>query len=87
MGALSSLLSDPLVKGFTTGAAIHIIVSQLKDLFGITIPAHNGPFNVIFTVLDVLKGLGRTNWVALIVSIIVIVFMIVANDYLKVKLV
>jgi solute carrier family 26, other len=83
MGALSSLLSDPLVKGFTTGAAIHIIVSQLKDLFGITITAYNGPFNVILTVIDVLKGLGRTNWVALVVSVVVIVFMYLANDYAK----
>lgn len=47
LGNLSSLLSDPLVNGFTTGAAVHVTVSQLKDLFGIKIPRHKGAFKII----------------------------------------
>lgn len=48
LGSLSSLLSEPLVNGFTTGAAVHVTVSQLKDLFGIQIPRHKGAFKIIF---------------------------------------
>lgn len=36
MGIISSLLSETLVSGFTTGAAIHVFTSQVKDLLGIT---------------------------------------------------
>lgn len=48
LGSLSSLLSDPLVNGFTTGAAVHVTVSQLKDLFGVKIPRHKGAFKIIY---------------------------------------
>lgn len=48
LGSLASLLSEPLVNGFTTGAAVHVTVSQLKDLFGIQIPRHKGAFKIIY---------------------------------------
>lgn len=48
MGALSSLLSEPLVSGFTTAAAVHVLVSQIKDLLGVRIPRHKGAFKVIY---------------------------------------
>ena len=48
LGTLSSLLSEPLVNGFTTAAAVHVAVSQIKDLLGITVPRHKGAFKIIF---------------------------------------
>lgn len=48
LGTLASLLSEPLVNGFTTAAAVHVIVSQIKDLLGIQIPKHKGAFKIIF---------------------------------------
>lgn len=50
LGNLSSLLSESLVNGFTTGAAMHVLVSQLKDLFGIKIPRHKGYFQIIYVI-------------------------------------
>lgn len=47
LGAISALLSDTLVSGFTTGAAIQVISSQIKDLFGFKIPKHKGYFTVV----------------------------------------
>lgn len=47
LGAVSVLLSETLVSGFTTGAAIHVLTSQIKDLFGLSIPKHKGYFTVI----------------------------------------
>lgn len=48
LGSLAALLSEPLVNGFTTGAAVHVTVSQIKDLFGIQIPRHKGAFKIIY---------------------------------------
>lgn len=48
LGNLASLLSEPLINGFTTGSAVHVTVSQLKDLFGIKIPRHKGAFKIIY---------------------------------------
>lgn len=48
LGIISSLLSETLVSGFTTGAAIHVVTSQIKDLLGIQLPTINGPFKLIY---------------------------------------
>lgn len=48
LGILATLLSEPLVNGFTTAAAVHVFVSQTKDIFGLHIPKHKGYFKIIF---------------------------------------
>lgn len=47
LGNLASLLSESLVNGFTTGTAIHVLSSQLKDMFGLRIVVKRGYFQVI----------------------------------------
>lgn len=47
LGIVSVLLSDTLVSGFTTGAAVHVLTSQIKDLLGLNIPRHKGLFVII----------------------------------------
>lgn len=47
LGILSFLLSECLVSGFTTGAAIHVFTSQVKDLLGLELPRIKGYFKLI----------------------------------------
>lgn len=47
LGILSFLLSECLVSGFTTGAAIHVATSQVKDLLGLELPRITGNFKLI----------------------------------------
>lgn len=42
------LLSDTLVSGFTTGAAVHVLTSQVKNLLGVRVPQHRGPLKVVY---------------------------------------
>lgn len=42
LGILCTLLSTTLVNAFTTGSAVHVIISQSKDLFGLTVPKRRG---------------------------------------------
>ncbi|CAB1336277.1 unnamed protein product [Coregonus sp. 'balchen'] len=51
-GFVVTYLSEPLVRGYTTGAAIHVIVSQLKYTFGISPQRYSGPFSLIFVNLE-----------------------------------
>ncbi|KAM7404424.1 hypothetical protein PAMP_011769 [Pampus punctatissimus] len=77
-GFVVTYLSEPLVRGYTTGAAIHVIVSQLKYTFGIN------P-----TVLEVCYLIPQTNIGTLVVSIVTIIGLILAkelNAYLSKKL-
>ena len=47
LGFISKFLSDPLVSGFTTGAAFWIFTSQIKHIFGIYPDRYSGPFALI----------------------------------------
>ena len=49
MGAVSLILSDQLISGFSCGAAFHVIVSQLPTVFDIKGSAEgNGPLHLIW---------------------------------------
>ncbi|XP_047454227.1 solute carrier family 26 member 6 [Mugil cephalus] len=88
-GFVVTYLSDPLVRGYTTGAAIHVIVSQLKYTFGINPKRHSGPLALIYTVLELCYLIPDTNTGTLVVSVVAIVGLIAAkelNTYLGKKL-
>lgn len=67
MGFLVNFLSKPVISGFTSAAAMIIIVSQLKHLLGITVPT-NDHFHEIL--IETLGRLGDTNPLDLILGII-----------------
>lgn len=46
VGALTSFLSDPLIKGFTTGAAFHVSAAQIPDITGLKLPKRAGIFKL-----------------------------------------
>lgn len=47
-GFVVTYLSEPLVRGYTTGSACHVCVSQLKYLFGIAPTRFTGPLSLIY---------------------------------------
>uniref|UniRef100_A0A3B1JBR5 Solute carrier family 26 member 6 n=1 Tax=Astyanax mexicanus TaxID=7994 RepID=A0A3B1JBR5_ASTMX len=79
-GFVVTYLSEPLVRAYTTAAAIHVIVSQLKYSFGISATRFSGPLSLIYTVLEVCSLLGQTNIGTLVVSIVTIVCLIIAKE-------
>lgn len=83
LGTLASLLSEPLVNGFTTAAAFHVVTAQLKDVVGIRVDRHKGAFKIIYTLIDVVKGLSNTNLVNFSFCVGVIIFMTVCNECIK----
>lgn len=47
-GFVAIYLTEPLVRGFTTAAAVHVCVSQLKYLLGVRTQRFSGPLSVIY---------------------------------------
>lgn len=47
-GFIVVYLSDTLVSGFTTAAALHILVSQLKFVLGLEVPGISGILSMIY---------------------------------------
>lgn len=79
-GFVVTYLSDPLVRGYTTGAAMHVVLSQLKYTFGINPNRYNGPLSLIYTVVELCYLLPQTNIGTLVVSIVAIVGLILAKE-------
>ncbi|XP_073674858.1 solute carrier family 26 member 6 [Garra rufa] len=79
-GFVVTYLSEPLVRAYTTGAAIHVIVSQLKYSFGISPERYSGPLSLIYTIIHICALLGKTNIGTLVVSIVTIVGLIIAKE-------
>nr|XP_029731389.1 solute carrier family 26 member 10-like [Aedes albopictus] len=83
LGVISFLLSDTLVSGFTTGAAIHVLTSQIKDLLGLSLPPQSGNFEVINTYVAIFTDIASANWAAIVISAVTIVVVVANNEYLK----
>lgn len=46
VGFVVIYLSESLISGFTTAAAIHVLVSQLKFMLQLPVPAYSDPFSI-----------------------------------------
>lgn len=46
LGFLSTFLSEPIVKAFTSAAAFHVTISQLQSMLGLRLPRHTGTFSL-----------------------------------------
>ncbi|XP_042860864.1 prestin-like [Penaeus japonicus] len=86
LGSLSVFLSDMLVSGFTTGAAIHVLTSQVKYLFGLHIQRYSGPLKIIYTYRDIIQQLLKSNPAAMVASMITIGALTFNNEVIKPKL-
>ncbi|XP_046815512.1 sulfate transporter isoform X1 [Vespa crabro] len=83
LGVISTLLSETLVNSFTTGAAIHVLLSQIKDLLGLKLPKQKGYFKLIQTVISIAKEISNINVASAIVSTIAIIIMVFNNEFIK----
>ncbi|GFR77833.1 solute carrier family 26 member 6-like [Elysia marginata] len=80
LGFLTTFLSDPLISGFTTGAAIHVFSSQVKSAFGIKVQRFSGPLKLLFSYKDFFSKLMETNIVTVTATIVAIMFLVAIRE-------
>ncbi|KFQ15265.1 Chloride anion exchanger, partial [Leptosomus discolor] len=88
-GFIVIYLSQSLISGFTTAAAIHVLVSQLKFMLQLPVPGFNKPFGIIYTLESVFSQITETNIADLVTSLVVLLIVFVVkeiNDRYKAKL-
>uniref|UniRef100_A0A4W5KES4 Solute carrier family 26 member 3 n=1 Tax=Hucho hucho TaxID=62062 RepID=A0A4W5KES4_9TELE len=86
VGFIVMYLSDTLVSGFTTAAAVHILVSQLKFVLGLVVPGLSGPLSIVYKIFVQIE---KTNMCDLVTSILIMVVVFIVkeiNDRYKAKL-
>ncbi|XP_058266671.1 solute carrier family 26 member 9-like isoform X2 [Hemibagrus wyckioides] len=79
-GFVAIYLSESFVRGFMTAAGLQILISVLKYIFGIKVPPYSGPLAVIYTLIDICKGLPRTNIASLVFAIASSVVLIIVKE-------
>ncbi|XP_039971449.1 solute carrier family 26 member 6, like [Xiphias gladius] len=88
-GFVGTYLSEPLVRAYTTAAAGHAVVAQLKYIFGVSPTRFSGPLSLVYTLKDVCSLLPQTHLPTVVVSAVSMVFLIAAkelNSFLSPKL-
>ncbi|KAA0706895.1 Solute carrier family 26 member 6 [Triplophysa tibetana] len=79
-GFVVTYLSEPLVRGYTTGAATHVIISQLKYMFGLSPRRFTGPLQLLYTLLDLGSLLPQTHVPTLVVSLVSLTILIIVKE-------
>uniref|UniRef100_F7FEI4 Solute carrier family 26 member 6 n=1 Tax=Ornithorhynchus anatinus TaxID=9258 RepID=F7FEI4_ORNAN len=75
-GFVVTYLSEPLVRGYTTAAAIQVLMSQLKYVFGVKLGEHSGPLSMIYMLIEICSKLPQTNVGTLLTSLIAMVILL-----------
>ncbi|XP_045684262.1 prestin isoform X2 [Phyllostomus hastatus] len=70
-GFVAIYLTEPLVRGFTTAAAVHVFTSMLKYLFGVKTKRYSGIFSVVYSTVAVLQNVKNLNVCSLGVGLMV----------------
>lgn len=70
LGVVTTYMSDSLVSGFTTGAAVHVFTSQVKYVFGLKIKRFSGMFQLALTYVEIFKNIHKTNLAEMTISFI-----------------
>jgi len=65
LGVLVNFISHPVISGFTSAAAVIVIISQLKDIFGLEVPRSE---NQIELLKHIFMHLSELNWLTLLLS-------------------
>ncbi|KAL1020908.1 hypothetical protein UPYG_G00006260 [Umbra pygmaea] len=80
LGFLSTYLSEPIVKAFTSAAAFHVTISQLQSMLGLRIPRHTGPFSLFKTLASVIGNLAHTNRAELLISLVCLAILVPVKE-------
>ncbi|XP_066520918.1 solute carrier family 26 member 6, like 1 [Hoplias malabaricus] len=79
-GFVGTYLSEPLVRGYTSAAAAHAVVAQIKYIFGLSPTRYSGPLSLLYTLVDVCSLLPNTHLPTVLVSGVSIIVLITAKE-------
>ncbi|KAM4748903.1 pendrin-like [Rhinophrynus dorsalis] len=80
IGFITRYLAGPIVRGFTTAAAIQVIVTQIKLVLNVPTKNYNGVLSIIYTVIDIFANIAKTNIADLIAGLLTFVVCAVVKE-------
>ncbi|KAK3583259.1 hypothetical protein CHS0354_011145 [Potamilus streckersoni] len=83
LGFITIYLTDALVGGFTTGAAVHVFTSQLQAVLQVKADRYSGAFKLIYTYRDFFERISTINWATVITSLVCIIVLHIVSNYVN----
>ncbi|XP_006775000.1 PREDICTED: chloride anion exchanger [Myotis davidii] len=80
VGFMVIYLSESLISGFTTAAAVHVLVSQLKFMLQLSVPSHTDPFSLFKILISIFSQIEKTNIADLVTSLIILFILFVVKE-------
>ena len=82
-GTLIRFIPYTITTGFTAGIAVTIVISQLKDFFGVTYPDGVKPIETMEKLLAFVENCGTVNLSAVIVGVVSLAILIISPYIFK----
>lgn len=80
VGFVVVYLSESLISGFTTAAAVHVLVSQLKFILQLDVKTYTDPFSIFKVLNSIFTQIEKTNIADLVTSLIVLLILFVVKE-------
>ncbi|XP_076448615.1 prestin-like [Babylonia areolata] len=80
VGRVASFMSDALISGFTMGAALHVLPSQLHSIFGLPFAQHVGVFKFPYECWNLFLQIQHTQWLTLTTSLAATVVLVAVRE-------
>ncbi len=87
LGFLVNFLSNPVIAGFTSAAAVVIVVSQLRPLLGLNFPRQNGFLDTFTAIIDNISDLHPLTFLFGAGGVLLILFLKKVNKLLPSQLI
>lgn len=84
LGVITTYFSDSFISGYTCGSAIHVVTSQIKDLFGLKgLTTYNGAFKIPRSWYNMLLNAKTANMCALVSTTGCIIYLVLFKEILN----
>ncbi|KAM4822374.1 anion exchange transporter isoform X2 [Urocitellus parryii] len=80
LGSATFLLTEPVISAMTTGAATHVVTSQVKYLLGIKMPYISGPLGFFYIYAYVFENIKSVRLEALLLSLLSILVLVLVKE-------
>ncbi|XP_059579876.1 anion exchange transporter isoform X2 [Alligator mississippiensis] len=80
LGSATFLLTEPVISAMTTGAATHVVTSQVKYLLGMKMPYISGPLGFFYIYAYIFENIKSVQLEALLLSLLSIVVLVLVKE-------
>nr|XP_006820995.1 PREDICTED: prestin-like [Saccoglossus kowalevskii] len=80
LGWITIYLSDPFIKGYTTGSGFHVFTSQIDNMLGIRVGGRSGAFKLFYEYIEMLTRIDEWNYVTMLISISCVLVLVIIKD-------